>query len=600
MELFDFAETHTAAGAKTLRPYQQAILDAVASSPARRQLVQAATGTGKTVTFASLMQHAGVRRRLGSRPFSMLVMAHREELLDQAADKIAGQNPGLHVSIEQGERYASPLSDVVVASVQTLAARGCARLTRLKRAHDFRLVVVDEAHHATAETYRAILAQLGFLPAELPLDDGEALQRALRAFGQSMPADRLLLGVTATPTRSDAVGLGAVFESLVYSYPLRQAIDDGYLVPIVAWAVETREDLDAVRTTAGEFNQRDLAKAVNKDARNRLALSAWQQHAADLQTLAFCVDVAHAHAVARTFEGAGIAAAAVSGETPKADRRQMLQAYTDRRIQVLANCMILTEGTDLPVTGCVLHLKPTKSATLYEQMTGRGLRLHEGKDVCVVIDVVDVARRHSLQTAPVLFGLPPTLKTNGRSLGELRQAYDEFREKYGDVNIDVGRKTIEELIAIARQVDVWHMPTMGELARGLACQWIRLGPDTFKLRYPWESMMETVDVAADLVGQFTVTASWRAMEAGQQVPAPVTLARGLASARDALRAAEEYVLTQRGSVLRLKSQDAPWRRKPASHKQREILKKWGAPIKAGLTAGEASDLIDARMSRWKK
>jgi ATP-dependent helicase IRC3 len=583
---------------KALRPYQVEMLAAVGGSPGRRQLVQAATGTGKTVTFAAMPEWPAIRARLDRfGAWSMLVIAHREELIDQAADKLAAQNPHAVVSVEQGDRYASPLATIVVASIQTLAARGGARLARLMARHAFRLVVVDEAHHAAASTYRAALTQLGFLPADLATDDVEELQSALVAWDRTAPRDRLLVGVTATPNRSDAVGLGCVFESMVYSYPLRQAIVDGWLVPIVAWSIETRANLDAVKTTAGDFNQKQLAEAVDNTARNRLAVSAWLEHAEGLQTLAFTVDVKHAHAVAAAFETAGVSAAAVSGETPKLERRQMLEAYTDGRITVLANCMILTEGTDLPATGCILHLKPTKSATLYEQMTGRGLRLFDGKDACVVIDLVDIARKHSLQTAPVLFGLPPALVTNGRNLEELKQRYDEFTEKYPGLTLSAGRKTLEQLEAMARQVDVWNLPSMGALANGLTCRWLRMAEDAFRLRYPWQQMMESVDVAPDLVGQWVVTASWRAMEAGQTVPAPVTVARGLMSPREALQAAEDYVRTSRGSALRLKAQAAPWMGRPASAKQVELLRKWGAPIKRGLTAGEASEMIDHRMSR---
>lgn len=595
MDLFDVAE---AAPVQTLRPYQQDMIAAVAESSASRLLIQAATGTGKTTVFSSLLRDQRIRDRLGPGRWSMLVIAHREELLEQAAERIQQQNPDRLVTIEQGDRYASLSSDVIVASVQTLAGRGCRRLKRLQARHDFRLVVVDEAHHAPARTYRDVLAALDILP---PQDadtdaDAERLQARLATW---RVADRLLVGVTATPNRTDAVGLNAVFESMVYSYPLRQAITDGWLVPIEAWEVKTRESLDGVKTTAGEFNQAQLAEAVNTHARNALAFAAWEQYASGVPTLAFTVDVAHAHAVAAVWESRGIAAAAVSGDTPKADRRQLLQAYRDRRITVLANCMILTEGTDLPLTGCVLHLKPTKSPTLYEQMTGRGLRQAPGKDRCIVLDVVDVSKRHSLVTAPVLYGLPPSLIAQGR-LDKLAQRYQKFQEDYPGLGLDVGRKTIDDLQAmVASRVDVWSLPSMGEYAAGLTCQWLRVGDEAFRLVYPWERLREALDVSRDLVGQFSVVASWRAQERGVTVPEPQTVARGIATAQEALRVAEDYVRSARGSVLGLKSQAAPWRTRPASPKQIAALERWRIKVKPGLTAGEASDTLDTLISRAK-
>jgi superfamily II DNA or RNA helicase len=330
--LFDLVDAGPSGPASvTLRPYQQAIIEAIAASPSQRQLVQAATGVGKTVMFASLPQWPSIRARLGASPWAMLVIAHREELIDQAASKIAGQNPGLTVAVEQGDRYASVSSDVVVASVQTLVARQGGRLRRLMREKPFRLVIVDEAHHASATTYRAVLTTLGFLPPDLPITDASELSSALKAWDSSHGHEpRLLVGVTATPNRSDGVGLAAVFQSMVYTYPIRQAISDGWLVEIVAWAIETRESIDHVKTTAGEFNQKQLAEAVNTEARNRLAVTSWQQHAQGRQTIAFTVDVAHAHAAADTFTASGIPAMAVSGDTPKDDRRAILESYRNR------------------------------------------------------------------------------------------------------------------------------------------------------------------------------------------------------------------------------------------------------------------------------
>lgn len=601
--------------APTLRKYQTDALAAICAARRtgqNRLLVKKPTGTGKTVMFAAMPQWPELAAWLNSFPRGsrrMLVIAHREELLDQAADKILKQNPQASVSIEQADRYASPASDIVIASIQTLAASKFRRLHRLLQRGPFRLVIVDEAHHAAASTYRTALVHLGFLPPaeasdadniEAPsYDDVELMNRALAGWDATSPKDRLLVGVTATPNRSDAIGLGCVFQTIAYSYGLKEAITDKFLVPIVPWVIETKSSLDDVKMTAGDFNQKQLAAAVNNALRNDLAVAAWQEHAADCSTLAFTVDVAHAHAVAASFKQAGVAAEALSGETPKPERRQMLQAFTDGRVQLIANCMVLTEGTDLPRTGCILHLKPTKSATLYEQMTGRGLRIHPGKTACIVIDLVDVARRHSLQAAPVLYGLPPGLKAEkGKTLDQMEDEFDALMEKYPQLNVaDMGRKTLAELAAAASTFDIWTVREMDSYGAGLQMQWIRTGDEAFRLQYPWNDATETIVVSKDLLGHFEVRISAKSAQGYAFGPgtaeAPRVLAAGVVTAQAALALAESYVGQERRSVMKLKDRDAPWRGRPASERQIGLLRKLKIPHNPQkLTMGGASDLID--------
>lgn len=605
-------------GGFSLRPYQEDMLRAIVAARKgglTRLLAQAPTGTGKTVTFAAMPTWPNLvpSAPLPMPAVKMLVIAHREELLDQAADKIQRTHPELRVGIEQGDRVASRFSDVVIASIQTLAATKYRRLKRLIGQHGvFNLVVVDEAHHAAATTYRGALAHLGFLPfageentdqvEAATFDDVAVMEQALTGWDATAPKDRLLVGVTATPNRSDAIGLNCVFQEIVYSYRLKTAIDDEWLVPITPWVIETKSSLDEVRVRAGEFVQSELAHAVNNPARNALAIAAWEEHAAGRSTITFTVDVAHAHALAAAFQAAGIRAEAISGETDKTLRRQYLEAYTRGDITVLSNCMVLTEGTDLPRTGCILHAKPTKSATLYEQMTGRGLRIHPGKTDCVVIDLVDLAKRHSLQSSPTLYGLPPNLIPNGKQLDEFAQLLEEFQQQHPGINLEnCGRKTLEQLNAIARTFDIWKVPSMAEF-KGVGMKWIRLEDERFRLQYPWKLAgndgTESVTVERNLLGQFEVGVSWRAHTPGAHPEAPRLVAQRLATAHEALKAAETWVQRERRAVSRLTDRDAPWRQRPASDKQKQLLTRWKIPHNPkAVTMGEASDLIDLAQSR---
>jgi ATP-dependent helicase IRC3 len=606
-----------------LRPYQQQAGDAVEraflTNGLNRLLVKKPTGTGKTVWFAALPNWPAIhawretfRAQGVQRGAWMLVIAHREELLKQAQAKIQAANPGAMVAIEQADLHASRYSDVVIASIQTLAARKYARLERLLERHTPRIVVVDEAHHAAADSYRTVLARLGFLPMAdasdkfeveaATFDDVEEMRAALTGWDAVAPKDRLLIGVTATPNRSDAIGLGCVFQTIAYAYGLKQAIDDGYLVPIKPWVIETAESLDDVHVVRGEFKQNELADAVNTSRRNQLAVDGWQAYAPGVATIGFTVDVQHAHDLAAAFRAAGHRWQALSGETPREDRAVMLRQIQNGQLDGIANCMVLTEGTDLPVVGCILHAKPTKSATLYEQMTGRGLRPYPGKTQCVVIDMVDVARRHSLQTAPILYGLPPGINTKGNELQKLADELEALREKIPNLDelLETKRYSLEELRDRATTFDVFSIPDLGAIASLVAMQWIRSGVDTFRVSYPWGDGTETLIVSPDVLGKFTVSLTLRpnADETGHRPPARQrTLAAEIEGAGAALQVAERWVEADRRSVLKLKASDAPWRSRPASDKQIAYLEKLRIPIKPGMTMGEASNAIDMVKAR---
>lgn len=602
----------------TLRGYQNDSIEAVCDALAigyNRALVKKPTGTGKTVTFAAMPTHPRLKPWLDKQPTRgafMLVIAHREELLTQAQAKISAANPKLVVDIEQAGNYASPYADVIIASIQTLQASKFRRLKRLIARHHFKLVIIDEAHHAAAPSYRTALVHLGFLPPDeasdeenpeaADYDDVKVMEQALAGWDARAPKDRLLVGVTATPNRSDAIGLGCVFQTIAYSYALKQAITDGYLVPIRPLVIESDVSLDAVATVHGDFNQRQLAAAVNREVRNELAVAAWLEHAKGKPTLAFTVDVAHAHALADAFTKAGVTAKPVSGETPKDERRELLAAFQRGQIDVITNCMVLTEGTDLPLTACILHAKPTKSATLYEQMTGRGLRPHPGKSECLVIDVVDIARKHSLQTAPVLYGLPPGVEPEEQqTLDEFERDLAAFMADFPDFDIEAalreGRLTLKDLRAKATAIDVWKVvPLSPELAAVSKMNWLTL-TSGYRLTYPWrdaaEDGNEVLSVQTDMLGKWEVSATWRPKDRESRTAARQrTLATGFLTAQEALQAAEVYVQGERRQAGRLVDREAPWRSTPASPGQLGLLRKLKVPFRPGITKGAASDLIN--------
>jgi superfamily II DNA or RNA helicase len=573
----------------TARDYQiaatDAALDGFFTLGHRRQLTVLPTGTGKTVVFSLLRNHPRVVEWLQTFRSSeqrMLVLAHREELLDQAAAKIAASNPELSVEVEQADRRATMFADVVVASVASLVRR----LDRFRPA-DFRICVVDEAHHAAASTYVKIMQHFEFLPdPELP--------------SLGVDPSKMLLGFTATAKRGDDVALDHVFERVSYAGELRWFIERGYLAPLVGRLVETTISLDAVKTVDGDFNQRQLAETVNTTQRNEQIVKAWLEHARTRPTLAFTVDIAHAHDLARTYQTAGITALAISGETPKQDRRNALEAFRERRVDVLTNCNVLTEGTDLPLVSCIVHGRPTKSQLLYIQMTGRGTRPSPatGKADCLVLDCVDIASKHSLVTIADLAGLPPCFDLKGRDAMKAKRELDELRAANPLVSL-VGARSFDDVAVRVRDLDLWKAPELPPLLqKHAALAWVpSFDGESFTLLYPTgnvdaqnRKIEERVDVTVDQLGHWTIAVDGVALPLA---PAP-------SSADAALTAAEQWVKTNRPHVLRLLDSTAKWRRDPATENQLRWLKKKRVPHDpATISKGEASRLLDIAFGRGK-
>lgn len=336
------------------RPYQRDAIAAVErewAAGVKRTLLVMPTGTGKTVVFAELAAHE--RERAGR----TLVIAHRTELLEQAMRKLAAV--GCSASLEQGGSRGSRRSDVVVASVQTM--RG-ARLAGWPR-DSFTKLVVDEAHHSAATSYQNILEH--FSAAQV-------------------------LGVTATAKRADGRALGRVFDSVAYTYELRQAIRDGWLAPLRARRVHVADmDLTAVRSHHGDFDQGELAAILLAEKALHGVVSPLVQLGGNRKTLVFGVDVAHAKALAAVLNRHKPASAvALDGTATKAERSAARKLFARGAFQYLVGCSLFTEGYDEPSIECVALARPTQSWGLAVQMIGRGTRLHPGKDHCLILDFV--------------------------------------------------------------------------------------------------------------------------------------------------------------------------------------------------------------------
>lgn len=345
-----------------LRPYQTEArrrIHAEWDAGHRRTLLVLPTGTGKTVVFAAVAEDCV---RAGQR---VLVLAHRGELLDQAADKIH-RSTGLRCALEQARHSSldSPLR-ITVGSVQTLGQEK--RLARF--GHDwFGAIIIDEAHHAVTGGYRQVL---DWFP------------------------DARVLGVTATPDRGDMQNLGKVFDSLAYEYRLQDAIAEGYLCPILAQTIPLQLDLTGVELSAGDFAAEGIDTALDPYL-DQIAAQ-METHCAGRRTVVFLPLIKTSQKFRDILQAHGFRAAEVNGQDYNhRDRAAVLEDFAAGKYDVLCNSMLLTEGWDCPPVDCVVVLRPTKVRSLYSQMVGRGTRPFPGKKNLLLLDFLWMTDRHEL------------------------------------------------------------------------------------------------------------------------------------------------------------------------------------------------------------
>lgn len=592
-----------------LRDYQAQTLAASCAAFDRGVWAQAVilpTGAGKTYVFARLPD--AYEEWLSTFPQSrqrMLVLAHRDRLLDQAADDIQAANPDHIVGIEQGSRRAGPLANIVVASVQTLAAAGGRRLRELY-ADAFRIVVVDEAHHIPAESYQTILRHFGLVPPTSVLpgrqEKNHAASRArVREWWAANNPSRLLIGVTATPNRGDSVGLEWTLQEIVYERSLRWMIDRGYLSPLCGYVLDTETDLDGVEYVAGDFKTDQLSKAVNTPARNRQTADAWAAKFSGRQAIGFAVDIPHAQDMAAAFRQAAPMTRTewISGVDP--EKGAKLAAFDRGAIDVLWNCEVLTEGANFPRVSSIIMARPTRSQSLYMQMIGRGTRLFPGKTNCAVLDVVDVSRRHSLVSLGDLFGLPVGFNMEG---GDANAAAQQFERLAADSIVVPTARTFAELDKQIRTVDLWAVRESAAVNQFARLSWLQDTPSRYHVQMlPPRSengamrsgltdgaAIERVELRESTLGVWTVVlmrGSVAAEAIGTTDDLPSAFAR-----------AERWIEHQRSDTFSTKLRDAVWRQRAISDKQLAALQRLHAPGDlTALTRGQAATLLDHYLAK---
>jgi superfamily II DNA or RNA helicase len=354
-----------------LRYYQRDVCARFESEVAQGQrniLMVAPTGAGKTVIASAIIKD-GVRR--------VLVVAHRREIVNQTSAKLTAF--GVHHGVIQAgdEDKLRPMASVQVASIQTLHARAIRSTSMPMPPAD--LLIIDEAHHACAPTYRQVLEQY---------------------------PDAIALGLTATPCRGDGRGLGGIFTTMVQCPQIAELIDNGYLVKTRVYA-PVEPDLRGVQTRQGDYVESQLAERMDREKLVGDIVTHWLKFSEGRRTVVFACSVGHSVHICDEFRRAGVRAEHLDGATPLDDRAAILARLESGETQVVCNCMVLTEGFDMPDIGCCILARPSKKMGLFRQMIGRVLRPADGKPDAIVLDHSGAVFRHGLPEDYVAWSLDP-------------------------------------------------------------------------------------------------------------------------------------------------------------------------------------------------
>lgn len=527
------------------RLYQSAAIEAIYAALARyvyRQLLVLPTGTGKTVTFALLILDWLKR---GGRA---LVLAHRDRLIQQAADKISKVVSWNEIGIVKAESNRLH-ANCVIASVQTLA-----RSRRLSVMPKFDLVIVDEAHRSAARTYRRILDHVRH-------------------------PETLLLGVTATPDRADGLGLDAVYDEVVYEISLLDAIDQGHLVDLRAVQVKIEADFNQLHTKKDsdgvkDFDEAELAKLMGASNWYQHVGEAWLRYAPERRTIAFVPRVAMAYRLADHMKGQGVTAAALDGATPLYTQRQTVAAFERGDVRMLVNCDLFVEGADIPSIDCVVMAKPTKSRGRYCQAVGRGTRPspETGKVDCLILDLVGVSQSLDLCTAAGLIG--------ARRLNEnetLRQARERERKEDLETAEQADLLLPVEGELVGREVNLFNNRQIQK--RGFFEWQINADAKRSKLHAAGHTFEIWREGSTAWYGFRDM--HWKGKLNGRTM-----------DYREARAKIEEEA-----KRLLFGDETALWRQKPASEKQIALMLKLRIPVPHECTSGQASDLIDAKFKK---
>lgn len=539
--------------AHDLRPYQREAVNAAFDAWDRglqRVAAVLPTGDGKTTIFTAVIERwlsANAGRRA-------LVVAHRKELIDQAAARVRQNMPGTPVGVVMAE-HNQTMAPVLVGSIQTLASERRRAMLR-----NVGLIVVDEAHRSVAASYRGLL--------------------------DAWP-DALALGVTATMSRSDDLALGDVWQDVVYRRTIGQSLrgEGNGGVPTLVRPVGIRvvvDDLDLrrVKTSRGDYQDGDLGRAVADSMAPQMIAKAYREQCSDRQGIVFAPTVDSARVIADALSAEGFPAALVHGGTPPGERSVTLDAFRAGSVQVLCNCAVFTEGTDLPMASVCVIARPTKHSGLYIQMVGRVLRLWPGKSDALVLDVAGAAARHSLEARVELFGVEAAAAIEAEDVDPLDVEPEiELTEVAEDLDFDRDGAT--------RTADGRLVFTVVDLFAGSETAWSRTPRGVW--HFPGHERFVCI-----LPGDPARGGGYDVVTAQRWGAGCTPIALNVAGIAEAMRVGESVIASVDRKVSR---RDRGWRAGRPTEKTLALAARMGLSVPLGAGAGEVSDMITAVEAR---
>ena len=587
-----------------LRDYQEECISTVlqhVEAGHQRLGISLATGSGKTVNSLSYSRSSKLTLmeviftqligRITSKQAAAvrtLILVHRRELVEQAARHCAASYPCKTIEVEMGNTHASGAADITVASIWSLVSKE--RLSKYDPGH-FKLVLVDEAHHIVAPSYMKVLKHFGLLA-----DD-------------SSNRSPLLIGVSATMSRFDGIRLSDAIDRIVYHKDYVDMIEDSWLAEVVFTTVQSNADVSRVKSgPSGDFQTGALSRAVNTEESNLVTVRAWMEKASRRKsTLVFCVDVAHVMSLTALFRGQGIDAHCITGATPKHERGKRLDAFRNNEFPVLLNCGVFTEGTDIPNVDCIILARPTKSRNLLVQMIGRGMRLHEGKKDCHVIDMV-ASLQTGIITTPTLLGLDPNTLLTESSIKDLMmtKTQEPLKSEAQDDGVDGHQESSMKGSRKLKFTDYGSVfdlieDTSGETRiRGMSTlAWVMTGPGRWILSSEKGSYLTIEENVKPEGPLFRVVYTTRLTDEDMETfktKSPYMRPRQIAAADsfpDAVHAADTFAVRRMQYTFVHSGQR--WRGLPATEAQLAFLNKLRPrhdPLTAdSMTKGKAMDMI---------
>lgn len=569
-----------------LRPYQTKAIQATTESFDRgisRQLLVLATGLGKTVIATELAKTFS-RRFTAAGADKALFLVDQVELADQAAKSFQRANPELKVQVEQASRKVDRDADIVVACVPTIGRERSKRITKFDP-DKFGIVIADEAHKSVSDTWIRVLDYFGVGPA-------------------NHNPEKILIGLTATPGRSDGVKLGKLYDDITVNNDLSWGISNGWLTDIEVFNVKTATDISKVKTVKGDFAQGELAEAVNNAQRNAQIVQAYKQYAQGERAFVYCASVDHAYELAELFKKADVPAGVIEGKTDKTLRKNILQSHKDGTDNlVICNHSTMVVGVDSPKTSVCIFARPIKAELPYRQIIGRVLRPDpsanvdqyqdsaemrkfmieaSAKPAAKIIDFEDVTGKHQTMSVPTLFGL--SRKISSERPRFFKDVVEVVEAKEHELGVDLSHiESLGEidLIVERRKGNLASLETPREIHSFTDKAWMELGNDHYELNL--SSSGATMVIVKDKLDNYEVRVY-------NHKDASTMRLQAMRNLSGAFKLADEYA--DQNFDTRYQNRKAEWRGQGVTAKQVQLLTRM---LKGGVRADRNERYPDTGM-----